>query len=239
MWVDNGLIPTIRLSGNVQLEASPEIEGAFREVLARRCESVHLDAAGVTGIDDRGLQALVENVRAAEARGVAVKLTHASRRLRTALRQLGPGARPGPVAPVQSWDVDLTLPCSPKSVSVIRGYVAELAGRLPFGATEVEDVVLAVGEAAANAVRHSIGAGRTARIEMRCRVDHTGLLVEITDPGDGFDPEHLRRPDPREQRAGGLGIYLMRRIMDEVTYTFDARGTTVRLLKRCPPIESH
>jgi serine/threonine-protein kinase RsbW len=232
--LDDGVIPTIRLTGELQWEASAAIAEAFHKVIARRCEQLHLDAAGITEVDEGGRDALLSQVRAAEAQGVTVKLTHASRRFQEAFRQREPNDGEDAPASAGDWECDLVLPCAPRSVSLMRGCVAKLAVRLPFSTTEVEDIVLAVGEAAANAVRHGTRTGSSGPVHLRCRVDGGGLAVEITDPGDGFDPERLRRPNPRAQRAGGMGIYLMRRIMDEVTYTFDSRGTTVRLVKHGP-----
>lgn len=231
VYLENGSPPRIRLSGSLQSEASAEIEEAFRQVTTRCHPTVEIDAAGVTEADDRGVQALVTGIRDAEARGVTVTLRHASRQLRNALRRLQSELPPALPETAGEYDTRLSLPCIPQSVGTIRAHVMDLASRLPFSAAEVEDIALAVGEAAGNAVRHGQRAGRDGELLVHCHADPLGLAVEITDPGDGFDPEALRRPDPNRQRAGGLGIYLMRRIMDEVTYTFDARGTTVRLVK--------
>lgn len=185
------------------------------------------------------MQALAESVRSVEASGTAVKLVRASRELRAALQSVGlngshHGAYGMPYRSGLGWESRLDLPCEPRSVSVVRAQAAAMAARLPFSATELDDVVLAVGEAAANAVRHSMRAEVPGGIQVRCRVDRSGFSMEITDPGDGFDPERIRRPRSGGRQEGGLGIYLMRRIMDAVSYTFDARGTTVRLVKRLP-----
>jgi serine/threonine-protein kinase RsbW len=129
----------------------------------------------------------------------------------------------------------LELPALPQSVAAIRSLAAEMARALPFSATDCDDIVMATGEAAANAVRHGRTLGPETTIAVRCICDPGFFVLEITDRGDGFDPEGLCAPDARRCREGGLGIFLMRRVMDEVSYTFDARGTTVRLVKRLPP----
>jgi len=56
-------------------------------------------------------------------------------------------------------------------------------------------------------------------------------VVEITDPGPGFDPGTVPTPLAGELREGGMGIHFMRLTMDDVRYRFDDRGTTVRLQK--------
>lgn len=126
----------------------------------------------------------------------------------------------------------MELPCIPESVSLVRAGVARVVGDAPFTPTEIDDIILAVGEAAANAVRHGLRYGEESAIRVCCCADSFGVCIEITDRGDGFDPERLRAPSLGSYAEGGMGIYLMRRVMDEVSYTFDSRGTTVRLVKK-------
>jgi serine/threonine-protein kinase RsbW len=235
--VIDGSPPTIRLRGHIDSSTSSAIGDAFRRLSAHPHGCIRVDAGGVRHIEQACVQALAEGVRTVEASGAAVKLVRASRELRTALRNVGliggyQGAYGMPYRSGLGWESRLDLPCEPRSVAVIRAQAAAMAARLPFTPTELDDVVLAVGEAAANAVRHGLRAGARGVIHVRCRADRTGFCVEITDPGDGFDPERVQRPKAGVWQEGGLGIYLMRRIMDAVSYTFDARGTTVRLIKR-------
>ncbi|NNM32914.1 MAG: ATP-binding protein [Gemmatimonadetes bacterium] len=71
---------------------------------------------------------------------------------------------------------------------------------------------------------------KTVRVELRIRA--RDLHVKVTDQGRGFDPSSL--PDPRTPdnltKAGGRGIFLMRKLMDEVRY--NASGNSVTLVLR-------
>ena len=86
-------------------------------------------------------------------------------------------------------------------------------------ATRIEDIVLAVGEAAGNAIEHAY-CGADGSIELRAYVRDARLFVEVSDRGrwklDG-DPE----------RGRGLGI--MRALVDRVSIESTHDGTNVRL----------
>jgi len=209
--VIEGTPPVIRLSGHIGSGTSPEIGDAFRELSARNCGCIHVDAGGVRGIDEPCVRALADGLRSVEASGTAVKLVRASRQLRAALASRGlsssqRGQYGMPYRSGSGWESQLDLPCEARSVSVIRAQAAEMASRLPFGSVEVDDIVLAVGEAAANAVRHGLRLEDGRGLHVRCRADRSGFCMEITDPGDGFDPERIRRPRLGASREGGLGI---------------------------------
>jgi serine/threonine-protein kinase RsbW len=95
----------------------------------------------------------------------------------------------------------------------------------------VDSICLAVGEAASNAVRHGCRGNEELKVGVECSTDGRSLVVEIRDPGSGFDPEAVPAPFEGELREGGMGIHFMRLMMDEVAYDF-GEGTKVRLMKR-------
>src|SRR6185436_5973400 len=114
--------------------------------------------------------------------------------------------------------------------SVIR---RELAGWLaPFALTDDEtaDVVLAVDEAAANAVRHAYGPGMSGVVELTLWTEPDTLCVEIVDHGNWRPPA---APTPAGQTAdGGRGIPLMSTMADAVLIHYDERGSRVLLRRR-------
>jgi anti-sigma regulatory factor (Ser/Thr protein kinase) len=95
---------------------------------------------------------------------------------------------------------------------------------------ETSDVVLAAGEACNNAAEHAHRAG--GLFTVRGVDDGRALAIEIVDYGGGFDLAGKGiAMDPEERGVRGLGIFLMRCLMDEVSYTTDGNGTTVRMVK--------
>ena len=94
--------------------------------------------------------------------------------------------------------------------------------------------VLAVREAVMNAVLHGNKerAGTTVLVEYS--VHAAEIEVCVQDEGEGFDPDKLADPlsDANLLSEGGRGVYLIRQLMDEVTYSFpDGGGTRLRMVK--------
>ncbi|MDO8683202.1 MAG: ATP-binding protein [Armatimonadota bacterium] len=118
----------------------------------------------------------------------------------------------------------------PVLVASLREYAAEAAREAGLSEPIISDVKLAVGEALANALKHAVQPGRD-KIRLRLMSCHSALVVEVTDQGPGFDPDADRAPAPEALQSGGLGIHLMRSVMDEVDFFFDEQGSKVRMLK--------
>jgi serine/threonine-protein kinase RsbW len=100
-----------------------------------------------------------------------------------------------------------------------------------LGEEPLADVRLAVDEAVSNAFRH----GGAAEIRVRADVDDRRVQVEIADDGRAFNPLEAPLPDvarPVEERpTGGLGVLLLRAVMDELAYR-RADGKNVLTLSR-------
>jgi serine/threonine-protein kinase RsbW len=99
----------------------------------------------------------------------------------------------------------------------------------------VYHVQMAVDEACTNVFEHAYG-GRPGRLELEFECVAQCLRIHIRDWGRAFDPEGVHEPDPsqplHERRAGGLGVFLMRKLMDRVEYSFDeSRGNCLTLEK--------
>jgi anti-sigma regulatory factor (Ser/Thr protein kinase) len=98
-----------------------------------------------------------------------------------------------------------------------------------FAGTDLADVETAVGEALANAAEHGHRPG--SGFEVRVHLDRERVVIEIEDEGGGFPgAPGPAAASPPHDALRGFGIYLMRQLMDEVS--FDERGTCVRLTKR-------
>lgn len=126
--------------------------------------------------------------------------------------------------------VQLSSPSLPKSISLLRQKAMDFAATSPLSSEDLMDLELAIGEACSNAVRHGSPDGKLGEVCVRYMMKENALVVEISDHGCGFDPELVPPPVPEQMAEGGLGIYLMRKLVDVVEFEFDA-GTTVRLTK--------
>jgi serine/threonine-protein kinase RsbW len=107
---------------------------------------------------------------------------------------------------------------------LVRDFVARLLKHTPFTESDGHKIILAVDEAVSNVMEHGYAQGQDGTIEIEADSDPRRFRIVIRDQGRIFNPDTVRPPDIREHvRAGkrkGLGIFLMRRIMDEVAYRF-------------------
>lgn len=115
-----------------------------------------------------------------------------------------------------------------RNASLARKSIASFASVCGFSEREVADIRLAAGEALGNAVEHGKSA-RSSGFSVRCSYDGEELVIEIRDNGRGFSAEPFGAAPPGD-RERGLGIFLMRRLMDDVTYGHN--GTLVRLARK-------
>jgi len=123
------------------------------------------------------------------------------------------------------------------NVPVATLWVAEAARGAGLDRRTVSQIELAVDEACANVVEHAYRAGDAGEMEVTCGLEVRGFVVRVRDWGTGFDPDAVDEPDvtaPLEERGlGGLGLFLVRQVMDEVGFSFNTeRGNELVMVKR-------
>ena len=134
--------------------------------------------------------------------------------------------------------VELEIPARPEFVAVARLLVSALASATPgIGDDRVDDLKLAVSEACTNAIEAHDAIDTDERVIVRCRDDELGLEVEIEDRGAGFDPstlpDHPPVTDPdRLKFERGLGVPLIKTLVDEVEFSSSSDGTAVKMVMR-------
>lgn len=134
--------------------------------------------------------------------------------------------------------IEMRVPCDPKFLSVIRLTVAGAAARAGLAVGDIDDVKVAVSEACTNVMEHAFAdtpEPANHALTLHLGVKDGELRVEVLDEGAGFDPKHLPKVDTEEviEREGGLGIFLMHGLMDEVNIeSAPGSGTRVLLVKR-------
>jgi len=128
--------------------------------------------------------------------------------------------------------VQLIIPCKPEYVRSVRELAATIAEAVPLGPASIEDLKIAVSEAVSNVVRHAYrGDCGAMLIDVVVTRGPKEIVVEVSDQGVGFEP-----PDgpfaPDLSKEGGLGILLMKKLMDGVVYwSQPGKGTRIRMFK--------
>lgn len=121
--------------------------------------------------------------------------------------------------------VHLTLPAEAAHLCRLRRAMNEYLSAFPLTPERRDEIVLAVGEAAANAVEHAYRhEARPGVIDVTLWTESDALCVQVRDHGRWREPPSAPRPT-----GHGLGVELMRRLIDCVLIQHDHRGTNVLL----------
>jgi serine/threonine-protein kinase RsbW len=130
----------------------------------------------------------------------------------------------------------LTLYAENENLPFLCNYAAQTGRELGLAEEEIYQLQLAVDEACANVVRHAYD-GQGGHLELTIQAADDEIQVIVRDWGEPFDPQAVPPPDtaaPLEERPlGGLGLYLMKQVMDRVDYQFNGtNGNTLIMTKR-------
>lgn len=127
--------------------------------------------------------------------------------------------------------VELRIPSRPEWVALARLAAATVANRLRFSIEELEDVKLAVAEACTAVIQHE---PHGEFIQITCEALADSLRVRVRDSGrHGTPAPEGGRMNFDEARIAGLGIFLIRTLMDEVSYDVHPQhGTDLFMVKR-------
>lgn len=129
-----------------------------------------------------------------------------------------------------------------ESLEAIREFISEAAREAGLSDREVYAVKLAVDEACSNIIEHAYRGQSRGEIECQCAIDPDRLIIVLRDQGQRFDPASVPEPDLttdlEARQTGGLGLYLMHRLVDDVRFESDESGNTLILVKRRPALPS-
>lgn len=118
--------------------------------------------------------------------------------------------------------VRLTMPSIPRYLPVIRAAVGCMAGQEGFDPEVIDRLVLATDEGLANVIKHGYQGRPDGEILVILRptvpVGKAGLEIVILDRGRSIDPGAICGRDLDDLRPGGLGVHIIRSVMDKVQY---------------------
>jgi len=119
----------------------------------------------------------------------------------------------------------------------IRDFVGEVARAGGFSDKDVYNIQLATDEAASNIIEHAYENQPDGVLELSCAMNGDTITIILIDRGESFDPSEIPLPDLKadlsDRKIGGLGIFLMRKLMDEVHYEPKAdKSNVLTMIKR-------
>lgn len=109
-----------------------------------------------------------------------------------------------------------------ENLSIIRDFISSSAAEAGVKSDAIENIILAVDEACTNIIKHAYKSFPDGELIIKTKSTLSRFVVSITDYGKSFEPEMIPEPDLqkyyRQRRVGGLGMYLMKTLMDDVKY---------------------
>ena len=116
--------------------------------------------------------------------------------------------------------------CSKDNLKDIRVFIGDVLSKYSIPEVKKNELILAVDEVCANLIIHSHDCNKQESFELRVKVDKKkGITFDIIDQGVGFNITKYQEPSLHDiiknKKKGGVGLMLVRRIMDDVQYKCD------------------
>lgn len=143
--------------------------------------------------------------------------------------------------------IEMKIPAKPDYVGVIRLTLSGIASRMGFTYEEIEDMKIAASEACTNAVQHAYNKDEGGEVIIGFGVYQEKLEIVVADSGKSFNflqtkeelGPYTESSTVEQLSEGGLGLYLIETLMDEVR-VLNHSGVTVFMVKnRSGECENH
>jgi serine phosphatase RsbU (regulator of sigma subunit)/anti-sigma regulatory factor (Ser/Thr protein kinase) len=130
---------------------------------------------------------------------------------------------------------EITIPAQMSYLVQIREFVENIGRKHKFSDKVVNSFKLVIDEACTNLIRHGYRDIKNGEITIIAIIRRSSLTIIIIDQGQSYDPRRANTPDLAKYidigKKGGLGILMMRKLMDDLQYTVTDRGNEFRLTK--------
>ena len=142
--------------------------------------------------------------------------------------------------------IEVQIAAEVEYVGVVRTAIHEAIAIAGMPGEDADSVALALDEALANVIRHGYGGSCAKPIIVRVRKllnedgGVSGLELTVRDFGKQIDPTNIKGRDLSDIRPGGLGVHIIRSVMDEVEYSCPAEGgMQLRMTKHFDASKEH
>lgn len=133
-------------------------------------------------------------------------------------------------------EFQLKIKSRTENLSEIRQFIQKHAKEAGISKDVIEDIILAGDEACTNVIKHAYKNHPEGEIVVKVEYSDKTFKIIIVDHGSSFNPDRIPIPDIQksyeEKKVGGLGIYLMKKLMDDVKYvSIPGKYNQVQLIK--------
>lgn len=124
--------------------------------------------------------------------------------------------------------IKMEISANPEYVSIIRLTTSGIANKVGFCIDDIEDLKVAISEACTNAIKHSLD----EKFIIIYSIIENGLTIEVIDNGKGYDRSSVSEPDINNLKEGGMGLFIIEALMDEVRVeSQQGKGTSIKMTK--------
>ena len=124
--------------------------------------------------------------------------------------------------------IKMEISSNPEYVSVISLTTSGIANKVGFCIDDIEDLKVAISEACTNAIKHSLD----DKFIVIYSIIENGLTIEVIDNGKGYDRNSVSEPNINDLKEGGMGLFIIESLMDEVTVeSQEGKGTSIKMTK--------
>ena len=121
------------------------------------------------------------------------------------------------------------------NLPVISNFVSETLSNFRADESTINKVQLAIDEASTNIINYAYS-GASGTLKIALELVGQDIVITIRDKGKPFDPTSVTSPDVSQdlehRKIGGLGIYFIKKLMDNVSYSFDPREGNRLILRK-------
>lgn len=142
----------------------------------------------------------------------------------------------------EDFDIELRLLSQPRYLCVARAAVGAAVEKLGYSDGLCGQIMLAVDEAVANVIRHGYDGRADQPIWVRFRptglpdeASPAGFVIVIDDLAKQVDPALIKSRDLEDVRPGGIGVHIIQKIMDHVSYEPRPEGGMRLTMTKNPP----
>jgi len=130
----------------------------------------------------------------------------------------------------------IAIPAQMSYLSQVRDFIEHIGKKYKYSDKVANSFKLVIEEACTNIIRHGYRDIKGGEITLKAIIRRQSLTIVIIDQGISFDPRQAATPDLQKYiqigKKGGLGIFMMRKLMDDVQYNITNRGNELRLTKQ-------
>jgi len=133
----------------------------------------------------------------------------------------------------------LVIPSATRYLTKVRKFITTHARSAKICESSIVELRLAVDEACSNVIEHAYQGDPSEKLHLTMTVEPTRVIVQIRDRGRAFNEHTYQQPNvvelSRKRKSGGLGVDIIRRLMDQVEYFSDGDINEIKLVKLIQP----